>query len=95
MRLFFLVEVLQLALGLYQFSTDGSSVLAWWNVGLGIFWFLLGWHVKRRENAAVQTAKREAGSLTRETSSVERDRQSPRDLPRVQDASRTGKRETL
>ena len=82
MRLFFSVGALQLALGLFQFFTDGSSVLAWWNIGLAVFWFMLGWRVKRHEDAATDTAGCEAGSPMQEEQSPERNRPSPQDPPR-------------
>lgn len=82
MRLFFIVGALQLALGLFQFFTDGSSVLAWWNIGLAVFWFMLSWRVKRHEDAADDNAKREAGTLMQGAQSPERNWPSPQDPSR-------------
>ncbi|MDV6000160.1 hypothetical protein IUU84_11365 [Kocuria rhizophila] len=77
----FIMGVLFALLGLARFLTGGSPVFGWVYLGVGVAWFLLGWRLKRRENAAAETAEDEAASLPQDPSSLGGDRHSPHDPP--------------
>lgn len=66
----FIMGVLFALLGLARFLTGGSPVFGWVYLGVGVTWFLLGWRLKRRENAAAETAEDEAASLPQDPSSL-------------------------
>lgn len=78
----FILGALFALLGLARFFTGGSAVFGWVNLGLGAAWFLLGWRLKRREDATAGIAESEAGSPSREPSLLEGERQSPGDPSR-------------
>ena len=78
----FILGALFALLGFARFFTGGSAVFGWVNLGLGVAWFLLGWRLKRREDARVDTAEFEGGFPTQEPSSLESERSLPHDPPR-------------